>query len=203
MKVIGLTGGIGAGKSTVSGILAELGYRIIDADLISHQITQKGSATLERIAHIFGEDMVLPDGNLDRKKLAGVVFSDKEKLRMLEEMTTREVVEIIGMQLQQLHEKECEELVFVDAPLLFESGADKLTDLVFTVDADLETRIRRVMERDGASRQEIEKRIASQMSSAQKAALSAEVIDNSKGKEELRAQVEYLLEKYAETNQRE
>jgi len=199
MKVIGLTGGIGAGKSTVSAILAERGFTIIDADLISHQITEKGSKALERISEIFGRDMILPDGSLDRKKLASVVFSDREKLKLLEEVTTKEVVAVISEKLQRLREEKTEELVFVDAPLLFESGADRLTDLVFTVDADLEVRIQRVMERDKAERQQVEERIASQMSSAERAARSAEVIDNSKGKEELRRQVEELLIKYAES----
>lgn len=199
MKVIGLTGGIGAGKSTVSAILEERGFPIIDADLISHQITEKGSKALERIAEIFGADMILPDGSLDRKKLASVVFSDREKLKLLEEVTTKEVVAVISEKLQKLRDEKTEGLVFVDAPLLFESGADRLTDLVFTVDADLEVRIQRVMERDHALRQQVEERIASQMSSAERAARSAEVIDNSKGKEELRRQVEELLSKYAES----
>ena len=89
--------------------------------------------------------------------------------------------------------------VFVDAPLLFESGADRLTDLVWTVDADISVRVERVCARDGATPQEVRDRIAAQMSSRRRAERSAEVIDNSKGKEELCRQVKELLKKYAET----
>lgn len=199
MLVIGLTGGIGAGKSTVSAILKEAGYPILDADKISHEITEKGSETLVKLADVFGRKMILPDGNLDRKKLASVVFSDDQKLRQLEEITTKEVVRIISERLKTLKSEGHHEIVFVDAPLLFESGADRLTDLVWMVDADMEVRIRRVMERDGVSRQEVLQRIDSQMSSAEKAARSEIVIDNSEGKEALCRKVKHLLRNYAET----
>ena len=199
MKIIGLTGGIGAGKSTVTEILIKEGYPVIDADRISRKITEKGSPVLEKIAGVFGNDMILPGGELDRKKLASLVFSDSEKRLRLEEITTKEVVRIISEKLDRMKSRGQTGPVFVDAPLLFESGADRLTDLVWTVDADISVRVERVCARDGAMPQEVRDRIDTQMSSRRRAERSAEVIDNSKGKEELCRQVKELLKKYAET----
>ena len=199
MRIIGLTGGIGAGKSTVSGYLKMKGCTIIDADEISHQITAPQSPALQKLADAFGRDILEQDGSLRRKKLADIVFSDKEKLTLLESITTREVVEVIGERLQLLRKEGHKGLVFVDAPLLFETGTDKMTDAVFLVDADLEVRISRVTERDQVSRQQVLARMNSQMSTAEKAERATEIIDNSKGKEELYRQVDALLEKYAET----
>lgn len=199
MNVIGLTGGIGAGKSTVSDYLLEKGYIVIDADKIARDLTEKGSETLQALAAAFGEEILFADGSLDRKKLAGVVFSDGEKRLILEELTTKEVVRIIENRLIQLQKEGCSGPVFVDAPLLFESGADRLTGAVWLVDADMDVRVARVMARDGISAEDVMRRIANQMDSEEKKARSTDIIDNSKGKELLYSQVERLLEKYAET----
>ena len=196
MKVIGLTGGIGAGKSTVTNYLRKQGYLVIDADAIAHQITEKGSPALKKIALCFGAEVLYEDGSLNRKKLAAFVFSDEEKKRQLEQLTTVEVVYIIKTQLEDLRKKGKQDIVFVDAPLLFETGADKLTDMVWLVDADMEARIARVMDRDGTSREAVVSRVQNQMDSSEKKKLSAEIIDNSKGKEELYQQIEYLLMRY-------
>ena len=196
MKVIGLTGGIGAGKSTVTNYLRKQGYLVIDADAIAHQITEKGSPALKKITLCFGAEVLYEDGSLNRKKLAAFVFSDEEKKRQLEQLTTVEVVYIIKTQLEDLRKKGKQDIVFVDAPLLFETGADKLTDMVWLVDADMEARISRVMDRDGTSREAVVSRVQNQMDSSEKKKLSAEIIDNSKGKEELYQQIEYLLMRY-------
>ena len=198
MKVIGLTGGIGAGKSTVSNILREKGCCIIDADAISHQITEKGSDTLQQLAKAFGEDILFDDGSLDRKKLAAIAFSDEKQRRKLEDLTTKRVLSLIDQTLQNLRRESSYDIIFIDAPLLFETGADKMTDLVWLVTAEKETRIARVMERDGATRQQVLARMSSQMGDREKERRTEEIIDNSKGKEELRRQVEQLLVKYAE-----
>ena len=167
MKVIGLTGGIGAGKSTVTNYLRKQGYLVIDADAIAHQITEKGSPALKKIALCFGAEVLYEDGSLNRKKLAAFVFSDEEKKRQLEQLTTVEVVYIIKTQLEDLRKKGKQDIVFVDAPLLFETGADKLTDMVWLVDADMEARISRVMDRDGTSREAVVSRVQNQMDSSE------------------------------------
>ncbi|MCI5688076.1 MAG: dephospho-CoA kinase [Emergencia sp.] len=199
MNVIGLTGGIGAGKSTVSDYLLDKGYIVIDADKIARSLTDKGSDTLQALTAAFGEEILFADGSLDRKKLAGIVFSDGEKRLILEELTTKEVVRIIEERLMQLQGEGYKGPVFVDAPLLFESGADRLTGAVWLVDADMDVRVARVMARDGISAEDVKRRIANQMDSEEKKARSTDIIDNSKGKELLYRQVERLLEKYAET----
>lgn len=196
MKVIGLTGGIGAGKSTVSEYLRKQGYVIIDADAIAHQITEKGTETLKKLVQCFGENILFADGSLNRKKLAAIVFQDSAMKAQLERLTTDEVVRIIKNQVDALRKEEKYGIIFVDAPLLFETGADRLTDLVWLVTADLEVRIARVMDRDQVTRDEVLHRIQNQMDSDAKAKLSQEVIDNSKGKEELYHQIEYLLMRY-------
>ena len=197
MKVIGLTGGIGSGKSTVSAYLKEQGYLILDADQIAHDITKKGSPVLQKIADAFGADMLDAEGNLQRKKLAAVAFSTLENKALLESMTTTEVVLLISETVAQLRKTKDYDIIFIDAPLLFEAGVDRLTDLVWMVSADEEIRIERVMNRDQISRTDVLQRIANQMSNEEKIRRSQEIIDNSSGKEELYRQVKALLEKYA------
>lgn len=199
MKVIGLTGGIGAGKSTVSDYLLDKGFTVIDADKIARSMTEKGSETLQALTEAFGEDILFTDGCLDRKKLAAIVFSDEKKRLVLEELTTKKVVQIVEEKITGLQEEGYEAPVFIDAPLLFESGADKLCDAVWLVDASIDIRIRRVMARDDVTSEEVKRRILNQMSSSEKIARSTDIIDNSKGKEALYEQVERLLERYAET----
>ena len=197
MKVIGLTGGIGSGKSTVSAYLKEQGYLILDADQIAHDITKKGSPVLQKIADAFGADMLDAEGNLQRKKLAAVAFSTPENKTKLESLTTAEVVRLISEDVAQLRKTKDYDIIFIDAPLLFEAGVDRLTDLVWMVSADEEIRIERVMNRDQISRTDVLQRIANQMSNEEKIRRSQEIIDNSSGKEELYRQVKALLEKYA------
>ncbi len=199
MKVIGLTGGIGAGKSTVSDYLRARGFQILDADQMARDLTEKGTETLRDIVSAFGEEILFPDGSLNRKKLAAMVFSDEKQRVLLESLTTKRVVARIAHRLQQFAQEDTAGTIFVDAPLLFESGADRLTDVVWLVDAAQDVRISRVMARDGAAAEDVKRRIESQMTREEKAAKSAEIIDNSKGKEALYQQVERLLEKYVET----
>lgn len=197
MKVIGLTGGIGSGKSTVSAYLKERGYLILDADQIAHDITKKGSLVLQQIADAFGADMLDAEGNLQRKKLAAVAFSTPENKALLESLTTAEVVRLISNQVAELRNSGEYDIIFVDAPLLFEAGVDRLTDLVWLVTVEDEIRIARVMARDQVSREDVLQRIANQMDNDEKIRRSQEIIDNSRGKEELYQQVTALLEKYA------
>lgn len=195
MKIIGLTGGIGVGKSTVSDYLRKKDIKIIDADDMARKMTAKGSETLQMIAEAFGQDMILPDGNLDRKKLASVVFSDTEKA-VLEELTTKKVAEDIFSMVCTLRKEDTENIAFIDAPLLFECDMDRLCDAVWLVYADEESRITRVMERDGVLRGQVADRINNQMSEEEKRKKSTDIIDNSGGKEELYRQIDALLKKY-------
>lgn len=199
MKIIGLTGGIGTGKSTVSAYLAQKGCKIIDADLISHQMTEAGSPCLAEIRDAFGEDIFLRDGNLDRKKVGRLVFADATKKKTLEQIITRRVIEKTLRILQDCRAQQ-EDLVVLDAPLLFECGMQRYTDETWLVVCRTETRLRRIAARDGLAEEDIQKRIANQMSTEQKEKLADYIIDNSRDLAWLYAQIDTLL---AKSEQRE
>ena len=199
MKIIGLTGGIGTGKSTVSAYLAQKGCKIIDADLISHQMTEAGSPCLAEIKDAFGEDVFLRDGNLDRKKVGRLVFADATKKKTLEQIITRRVIEKPLRILQDCRAQQ-EDLVVLDAPLLFECGMQRYTDETWLVVCRTETRLRRIAARDGLAEEDIQKRIANQMSTEQKEKLADYIIDNSRDLAWLYAQIDTLL---AKSEQRE
>lgn len=199
MKIIGLTGGIGTGKSTVSAYLAQKGCKIIDADLISHQMTEAGSPCLAEIKDAFGEDVFLRDGNLDRKKVGRLVFADATKKKTLEQIITRRVIEKTLQILQDCRAQQ-EDLVVLDAPLLFECGMQRYTDETWLVVCRTETRLRRIAARDGLAEEDIQKRIANQMSTEQKEKLADYIIDNSRDLAWLYAQIDTLL---AKSEQRE
>ena len=199
MKIIGLTGGIGTGKSTVSAYHAQKGCKIIDADLISHQMTEAGSPCLAEIKAAFGEDVFLRDGNLDRKKVGRLVFADATKKKTLEQIITRRVIEKTLRILQDCRAQQ-EDLVVLDAPLLFECGMQRYTDETWLVVCRTETRLRRIAARDGLAEEDIQKRIANQMSTEQKEKLADYIIDNSRDLAWLYAQVDTLL---AKSEQRE
>ena len=199
MKIIGLTGGIGTGKSTVSAYLAQKGCKIIDADLISHQMTEAGSPCLAEIKAAFGEDVFLRDGNLDHKKVGRLVFADATKKKTLEQIITRRVIEKTLRILQDCRAQQ-EDLVVLDAPLLFECGMQRYTDETWLVVCRTETRLRRIAARDGLAEEDIQKRIANQMSTEQKEKLADYIIDNSRDLAWLYAQIDTLL---AKSEQRE
>ena len=184
MRVIGLTGGIGTGKSTVSKYLASRGFEIIDADLIARQIVQPGSPLLDEIGSTFGSQFILPDGSLDRKALGAYVFSDSHRKKQLDDIIR-----------ERIRTAKCN--VIVDAPLLFEVGLDADVETVWLVVAADEVRIKRVCTRDNIPAQQVSDRIKNQMPQSEKAAKSDEVIDNSGSEEELYQQIDRLIDKYA------
>ncbi|MFQ9894088.1 MAG: dephospho-CoA kinase [Emergencia sp.] len=197
MKVIGLTGGIGTGKSTVTAFLREKNYPVFDADQMAREMTGPGGSALPEIRRVFGDKVFASDGALDRKKLASIVFADQSRKEDLEKITTQKVVSDLKQQIETLRQSQQQGIVFIDAPLLFEAGVDQLCTLVWVICADAEIRINRVMERDGTGREEVLQRMKNQMSDEEKKARAQEIIDNSKGKEALYQQVEALLRKYA------
>ena len=195
MKIIGLTGGIGSGKSTVSAYLAAKGYKIIDADKIAHDITLKGSPVLLELAEAFGKDILEPDGSLNRRKLAAAAFADNDGRQMLNAITHRVIFEEIDGRIRELRNSGQEKIIFLDAPLLFESGLDSRTEENWVVHADTKTRVERVKGRDGLSESEILDRISAQMDEKEKLDRATYVLDNSGNREDLFAQIERLLEK--------
>lgn len=195
MKVIGLTGGIGTGKSTVSAYLKQKNIPIVDADQIAREITAPGSPVLDDIRALLGDDVFFEDGTMDRQKVASVIFSNQELLSDYEALTTAEAVRRCISELEEYRQKGIYDMAVLDAPLLFECGLEYQTDEDWVVDAELEVRISRVMERDGISRQAIMDRIHRQMSSEKKRELADFVIDNSGSLDELYTQIDALLER--------
>jgi dephospho-CoA kinase len=187
--LVGLTGSIATGKSTVSRMFAHLGVRVIDADLLAREVVMPGQPAYARIVEEFGPQVVQEDGSLDRKALGALVFGDAAKRKRLEEITHP----AIGLRQQRilsvLDEEAFEGVVIWDAALLFEGGGVAKMDRVVVVYADPETERRRLMERDGLSDADVRARVASQMPIAEKAKLAHHVIDNSGTREETERQV--------------
>lgn len=197
MNVIGLTGGIGTGKSTVSNYLRTHDIEIIDADEISRYIVQPGMPALEAIEKAFGPDILLPDGNMDRKKMAEIVFNDPAKKELLESITMPMIIGVITGYAESFKETNEPGIIIVDAPLLYEVGLDSICDYVWAVKADLETRVERVCQRDSATKEQVMARVKNQMNQEEILSKADEVIDNSGSLEALQNRIEELIEKYA------
>ena len=193
MIVIGLTGGIGSGKSTVSDYLKNKGCKIIDSDQISRAATAPGGPALEPILMEFGPGVFDENGNLDRHKMADIVFSDEEKRHKLEEIVVTIVINEFLAQIEHLRKEGYKGIVVFDAPLLFEFGLQKHVDESWLVSASTETRITRVMRRDHATRNEVIARINSQMPQEEKEELADYTINNSLDQDWLYEQLERHL----------
>jgi dephospho-CoA kinase len=176
--LVGLTGGIATGKSTVSDMLRNLGDVIIDADLLAREVVAPGQPALAAIVQEFGRDVLQPDGTLDRKRLAAVAFSDPERRRRLEAITHPAIRDAFQGRLAALEAQGFAGLVFWDAAVLIESGGHKAMDRLVVVIADAATQHARAVARDG-DRADVERRIANQMPLSEKAAMADYVIDNS------------------------
>ena len=177
--LVGLTGSIATGKSTVSRMFAHLGARVIDADLLAREVVMPGQAAYARIVEEFGPQVIQEDGSLDRKALGALVFGDSVKRKRLEEITHPAIGLRQQRMLSVLDEEAFEGVVIWDAALLFEGGGAGKMDRVVVVYADPETERRRLVERDGLSDTDARARIDSQIPVAEKAKLADHVIDNS------------------------
>ena len=187
MKVIGLTGGIASGKSTVSDMLKDMGAAIIDADRLARQVVEPGQPAYRQIADWLGSEFLKIDQGIDRKKMGELIFNDSAARRRLEEITHPHIKEAVW---QQLSDVDAENIgVVLDVPLLFETGWDKYTDVNWLVWVDNQTQLERLIKRDYLTNSQAEARIASQMSMAEKLWLADVVIDNSNDIESTRQQV--------------
>ncbi len=195
MKVIGLTGGIGSGKSTVSRMLRGLGAKIIDADQVAREIVKKGKPALTEIAETFGEDTLLEDGTLDRRKLGTIIFSDEEKRLKLNQITHPRIREEINAQIEKCKVDNCTDLIVLDCALLFEMDMETMVEESWLVSLDKETQLKRIMSRDALSKSDAQLRINAQMSLSEKAKKATRIIDNSSVVNETHQQVLELWNK--------
>ncbi|MBI4637711.1 MAG: dephospho-CoA kinase [Candidatus Rokubacteria bacterium] len=186
--LVGLTGGIATGKSTVADLLRGLGCLLIDADVLAREVVEPGEPALREIVAEFGAGVLQPDGTLDRKRLGAIVFADAAKRRRLEQITHPAIRERFARRLQALVEQGFDGIVVFDAPVMIESGNYRNMDRLIVVATDEATQRARALERDG-DRSDIERRIASQMPLAEKATLADYVIDNAGDRAATEAQV--------------
>ena len=177
--LVGLTGGIATGKSTVSALLRQLGCEIIDADLLAREVVEPGQPAWTTIVAEFGQDVLTGDGTLDRKKLGAIVFADPERRRRLEAITHPAIRERFQARLDELAEHGFTGIVVFDAVVMIESGNYKNMDRLVVVVTDEPTQMARLRGRDGTDDAEGRRKIASQMPLAEKAKLADYVIDNS------------------------
>ncbi len=189
MILVGLTGGIGSGKSTVSARLAELGARIIDADAITRDVQQPGTEVFVGIVERFGDGIVAADGSLDRQALADIVFNDPDELKALNAIVHPAVGVEIAERLKAA--AQTDEVVILDVPLLVESGRDDMAAMV-VVDVDPEIAIQRLIEHRGFREEDARARIGRQASREDRLAKASKVLDNSGTVDELRAQVDEI-----------
>lgn len=189
MKVVALTGGIGAGKSLVANYLFTLGAQVIDADQLSRAAIERGSAGFDEVIATFG-DSILKDGDIDRRALGEIIFNDPEKRKLLEGIIHPRVQQALADARKRLLE---DEVLIYEIPLLVETNAASKFDLVITVEAPLAARIERLKDR-GLYQSEIEKRMASQVTPEERRAIANIVIENDGNEEELLRKVEALWE---------
>jgi len=189
-KTAVLTGGIASGKSTVSRIFQELGVYVIDADIVARQVVEPERPAWKEIVAHFGQDILLENGYINRKKLGMIVFDQPEELRILEHIIHPRVIEEINRQEHHIRETDQEHLILVDVPLLIEASmhTDYLTIIVVYVSEEIQ--LKRLMNRDNISENIARQRIAAQMPLSEKTKYATHVINNDETIEQTREQVE-------------
>ena len=178
MLVIGLTGSIGTGKSEVARLLESLGAELINADLVGHEAYAPNTEGWRQVVEAFGRDILQPSGEVDRRKLGAIVFSDPEQMAKLNAIMHPRIAEMVGERIEKLRDQG-KEVGVVEAALLFEAKWDYLVDEVWSTDAPVETVIQRLRDRNGLEEEEVRKRIDSQMDREERLARSDLVVDNS------------------------
>lgn len=192
MRLVGLTGGIATGKSTFAAALRDLGAPVIDADALARDAVRKGSPALAEVSRVFGPGVIGPDGELDRKGMAAIVFRDPAARARLEGIVHPAVRAAVAAETARLAAAG-RDLAFYDVPLLYERGLDREVDCVVVVHAPREVQLSRLRARDGLSPTEAEARLSAQMPVDEKAARADVVVDNRGDLASLRSRAGPLL----------
>ncbi|WP_057911464.1 dephospho-CoA kinase [Peribacillus muralis] len=191
-QIIGITGGIASGKSSVSLYLQELGFTIVDADLASRAVVEPGEEAYQQVVSAFGEEILLADGTIDRAALGSIIFHDQEKRLLLNGIVHPAVRKWMLLKTEEALAAG-EETVFMDIPLLFESKLTYMVEKTLLIYADERNQLKRLMNRNGLSEADALARIHSQMPLADKKALADAVIDNNGELTETKKQVRAIL----------
>lgn len=191
MKVIGLTGGIGTGKSTVSKFLAELGAVVIDADKVGHEVFRPGTEGWDDVVATFGKEVLNTAGEIDRKKLGAIVFNNPEALQKLNQIVHPRAYDLVKSRLDEYRQRGAG-VVVVEVILLIEAGWTDLVDEVWVVVASEDTVVKRLKQQRGMSEEEILTRIHSQLSTEERVKHADVVINNDGDIDEVKAKVKEL-----------
>ncbi|WP_125760970.1 dephospho-CoA kinase [Companilactobacillus hulinensis] len=194
-KIYGLTGGIAAGKSTVLGLLRDNDCVVYDADQVARDVVEPGTVGLSRIVAEFGSNILLPDGSLNRKKLGSIVFSDKNQLKRLTNITGPLIRKRILHTIKQVRKSHDNKITIFEIQLLFESDYQKYFSGVISIYLPQDVQLERLMQRDKINREAAMNKINSQMSMEEKRRRSDYVIDNSKDLNFLKNEINELLKK--------
>jgi dephospho-CoA kinase len=189
-RIIGLTGGIGSGKSTVAALLAERGARVIDADRIGHEVYRPGSEGFRRVVDAFGPEIVAADGTIDRRVLGARVFADADARARLNAIVHPLIASAIAAQIADARTTAAGSPIVIEAAILLEAGWQGLVDRLWVVSVRRETAIARVMASRGLTRDEVERRIDAQLPDAERRGRADVVIENDGSLADLRAEVE-------------
>ena len=190
--VLGLTGGIGSGKSAVSAMFEELGIQVVDADIVAREVVEPGSVGLTKITAHFGDEILTSNRTLDRAKLRAIIFADESQKQWLNNLLHPLIRESMLNQLKQATSN----YVILVAPLLFENGLEKYCNHTLLIDVPVDVQITRTTARDNVSVELAKQIIASQMSRADKQQKAADILDNNRPLEEVKTDVQKLHEKY-------
>lgn len=197
MLKVGLTGGIGSGKSSVSDLFEELGVPVIDTDVIAHDLVNNNEAILQQISDVFGVDILKINGELNRKKLAQIVFHKKENKQSLERILHPEIKSEVIRQVKKLNSRQKPPAyVIIVVPLLIEAKYHDIIDRVLVVIADEAVRVARVQKRDNRSASDIRAIIKNQIDDSKRLDQADEIIENNSNIREIEKQVKVLHEKY-------
>lgn len=192
MKIIGLTGGIGSGKSTVAQLFVEEGFPLIDADVIAREVVAAGQPALQELADVFGVDILEPSGELNRQLLAQRAFVDRETTDKLNAITHPRIQQRTQELFDEYREKDVEAVIY-DMPLLVDNGLDRAMDWVIVVDVAAEERIRRLVEYRGLDEEDAQRRVKAQIPDGLRLAAADSVIDNNAAIDNLKPQVDQLI----------
>ncbi|HEL0755184.1 dephospho-CoA kinase CoaE [Streptococcus equi subsp. zooepidemicus Sz35] len=191
-KIIGITGGIASGKSTAVALIRQAGYQVIDADQVVHELQAKGGRLYQVLLETFGQDILLPSGELDRPKLAELLFAHADSMAKSSQQQNAIIREALAKQREELSQTEA--IFFMDLPLLVELGYQDWFDAIWLLYVDEETQLKRLMERNQLTELAAKQRIASQLPMSQKKAYADLVIDNNGDLQALETQIHKALQ---------